>query len=279
MDYLRNLGQLAGHWGMLDADTFHCPESVAAAKRAAGAAVNLADELLAGRARWGVALLRPPGHHARPNGAMGFCLLNNVAIAAAHARAKGVERVAIVDFDVHHGNGTQEMFYDDPHILYVSLHQSPYYPGTGAHSEVGAGEGRGYTVNVPLSAGADDAVYGVAFERLVHPIVEQYRPQLLLLSAGFDAHERDPLGGMTLTDHSYARMTRSLVAALDVTTPIGVVLEGGYDLVGIEGALGGTISALSGEPLDAPPSREIASLFERELERAAAIQRHHWHLD
>src|SRR3954469_7795463 len=165
--YLHTLGQVAGHSGYLDEDTFYSAASVAAARAAAGAALVITDALIDDRAHFGLALVRPPGHHARPSGAMGFCLLNNVAIAAAHARARGVERVAIVDFDVHHGNGTQEAFYADPSVLYVSLHQSPLYPGTGAATENGTADGRGYTINVPLSAGAGDDVYAAAMERIV----------------------------------------------------------------------------------------------------------------
>src|SRR6478735_1985025 len=178
--YLEQLGQAAGQVGHFDEDTLYSPQSVDAARAGAGGAIVITDALLDHRADFGLALLRPPGHHARPSGAMGFCLLNNVAVAAAHARARGVERVAIVDFDVHHGNGTQEMFYADPSVLFISLHQSPLYPGSGAVEERGKGDGRGYTVNVPLSPGAGDAVYGAAIERIVAPVLEQYRPSLLL---------------------------------------------------------------------------------------------------
>src|SRR6187551_2961063 len=151
--YLERLGQAAGQVGYFDEDTFYSQQSVAAARAGAGAAIVITDALLDQRADFGLALLRPPGHHARPSGAMGFCLLNNVAVAAAHARARGIERVAVVDFDVHHGNGTQEMFYADPSVLFVSIHQSPLYPGSGSAEETGAGAGRGFTVNVPLSPG------------------------------------------------------------------------------------------------------------------------------
>ena len=183
--HVQDLGRVAGKRGYLDPDTFYGPASVAAARRAAGGAVAVTDALLGGEAELGLALLRPPGHHARPNRAMGFCLLNNVAIAAAHARAQGAGRVAILDWDVHHGNGTQEMFYADPNVLYVSLHQWPFYPGTGSVDEVGKGEGRGATVNVPLSAGATDAVYDAAMQRIVAPVLRQFDPKLLLISAGF----------------------------------------------------------------------------------------------
>jgi acetoin utilization deacetylase AcuC-like enzyme len=275
-DYLENLGHAAGQWGMLDSDTYVCPLSIDAARRAAGASVVLTDALLARRARFGVALLRPPGHHARPHTAMGFCLLNNVAVAAAHARAQGVARVLVLDWDVHHGNGTQEMFYDDPGVLYVSLHQFPYYPGSGNHDELGSAEGRGYTVNVPLSAGAGDATYGAAFERIIGPIIEQYRPELTLLSAGFDAHVRDPLGGMAVTDAGYFWLTRALMSVLPDEQPIGLVLEGGYDLAGLEGALAASVEALAGGERSAQPAGSVEPAHERDLQAAQAAQRPHW---
>jgi acetoin utilization deacetylase AcuC-like enzyme len=263
---------------MLDADTFVCPDSIAAARRAAGASVVLVDALLSRACEWGVALVRPPGHHARPSSAMGFCLLNNVAVAAAHARAQGLERVLVLDWDVHHGNGTQEMFYTEPGVLYVSLHQSPYYPGTGHSDELGEGEGRGYTVNVPLSAGAGDAAYRTAFERLVCPILEQYKPELTLISAGFDAHERDPLGGMAISDAGYAWLTRAVLNALPAKQPVGLVLEGGYDLAGLEGALGASLSALSRVTPPALPQGQPLPAHESDLLRAERALRAHWRL-
>jgi len=276
--YLEELGQWAGRSGALDADTFVSPSSVAAARRAAGGAVALAEGLLRRRSLLGVALVRPPGHHARPGAAMGFCLLNNAAIAAAHARALGAERVVVLDWDVHHGNGTEEMFYGDPGVLYVSLHQFPYYPGTGAASALGEGDGRGYNVNLPLSAGADDAVYLAAFERVIGPVLEHYAPTLVLVSAGFDAHVRDPLGGMALTDHGYAALAHRLRSVLPEACPIGLVLEGGYDLAGLEGALAASLGALaSGEAPDTVAGR-VGALHESEIVRAEHALRPHWSL-
>ncbi|HEY8945119.1 MAG TPA: histone deacetylase, partial [Polyangiaceae bacterium] len=266
------------HWTMLDADTFVSPRSVDAARRAAGAATQLAEALVRGEARWGVALVRPPGHHARPTSAMGFCLLNNVGVAAAHARSLGVERVVVLDWDVHHGNGTQEMFYADPSVLYVSLHQFPYYPGTGDADETGKGDGSGYTVNVPLTAGAGDAEYAAAFDRVVCPIMEAYQPGLVLLSAGFDAHVRDPLGGMALSDHAYRDLTRRLSAALAPTCPIGVVLEGGYDLAGLRGALEATFEGLSHAESPTSPHAEPSGIHSREIQRARSALEQYWTL-
>ena len=248
--YVEELSRIAGRRGYLDADTYYAPASYAAAVRAAGGCVEMVDALLGGRAAFGVALVRPPGHHARPGAAMGFCLVNNVAVAAAHARASGCERVAIVDWDVHHGNGTQEIFYSDPSVLYVSLHQSPLYPGTGARGEVGARDGVGATVNVPLSPGAGDAAYIAAMDRIVAPAIAEFAPDLLLVSAGYDAHERDPLAAMCLTAWGYSEMTRRLVAAVPggVTGRVGVVLEGGYDLTALQESVMATVMAFDGSP-------------------------------
>jgi acetoin utilization deacetylase AcuC-like enzyme len=269
--YVEELSRIAGRQGYLDADTYYAPASHAAAVRAAGGCVAMVDALLDGEAAYGVALVRPPGHHARPGAAMGFCLLNNVAVAAAHARARGCARVAIVDWDVHHGNGTQEIFYADPSVLYVSLHQWPLYPGTGARGEVGSGDGHGATINVPLSPGAGDAAYVAAIDRLAAPALTEFAPDLLLISAGFDAHERDPLAAMCLTDSGYAAMTRRLMAALPdgKSGRVGVVLEGGYDLAALRGSLDATLRALHAPP-GATPSLEtsIAPRHEADLRLA-----------
>lgn len=269
--YVERLGRSAGRWASWDADTYAAPGSVDAARRAAGGAIELVNELRSGRVRRGVALLRPPGHHAGPQGAMGFCLLNNVALAAAHARATGTGRVMIVDFDVHHGNGTQDAFYDDPSVLFVSLHQFPFYPGTGSRAETGAGDGRGHTINVPLSAGANDGAYAAAFTELVAPLAAEYAPDLVLVSAGFDGHRDDPLGGMRATANGYGFMVETLVRAVP-EAPIGMLLEGGYDLGAIEASLAASLEALAGaraldaEPLAAP---EPVHLEEVRLARQA----------
>jgi acetoin utilization deacetylase AcuC-like enzyme len=238
-EFVKWFHTLRGEQGYIDADTYVGEESVDIAELAAGGTVALVDQILEGPVRRGIALVRPPGHHARPGHAMGFCLLNNVALAAAHARARGIERVAVIDWDVHHGNGTQEAFYKDPNVLYVSTHQFPFYPGTGGVLETGEGEGEGYTVNVPLAAGGGDAVYRGAFERVVLPVLEEYAPQLVLVSAGFDASVRDPLAEMTLTEGAFGWMARELrkVADRSAEGRIAMVLEGGYDLVALESGL------------------------------------------
>jgi acetoin utilization deacetylase AcuC-like enzyme len=279
--YLDALGAARGRSGWLDGDTYLCPRSVEAARRAAGGALALAQALIEGRARHGVALLRPPGHHARPAGGMGFCLLNNVAVAAAHARQLGAARVAIVDWDVHHGNGTQETFYDDPSVLYISLHQFPFYPGTGAVDEVGEGDGKGHTVNVPLSAGADDAAYVAAFDRLICPIIAEYDPDLVLVSAGFDAHHRDPLAAMSVSDEGYAAMTQRLASAMPrgAAGHLGLVLEGGYDLTGLKGALRSALEALEPQATaPAAPTTLLSPRHESELGRARVALSPYWKL-
>jgi acetoin utilization deacetylase AcuC-like enzyme len=277
--YIETLGRAAGSWGVFDEDTYVAPGSVRAARTAAGGAVELVNALLDDRARRGVALLRPPGHHARPGGAMGFCLLNNVAIAAAHARARGAERVMIIDFDVHHGNGTQEAFYADPSVLFVSLHQFPLYPGTGDLHELGSGDGRGRTINVPLSPGADDAVYATAFSRVVAPLAAEFAPSLLLFSAGFDAHAADPLAEMRLSETAYGAMIRQVRAALPAEVPIGMVLEGGYDLDALEASLVASLGALAEDEVRAgTPSIEPDPRHALEITRAAQVAEPFFHL-
>lgn len=272
--FVKWLRTLQGEQGFLDADTYVGPESVAVAELAAGGTVALVDALLDGSRRRGIALVRPPGHHASPDHAMGFCLLNNVAIAAAHARARGLERVAIIDWDVHHGNGTQDAFVGDPNVLYVSTHQFPFYPGTGAVQEIGEGEGKGYTVNVPLTAGGGDATYRAAFERIILPVLEDYRPQLILVSAGFDASARDPLAEMTLSPAAFGWMGRALrhVADRSADGRIAMVLEGGYDLIALEaGLLAATRGIVEGTAIEIarnPDSEDVA--------RASAVARDIW---
>jgi acetoin utilization deacetylase AcuC-like enzyme len=272
--FVERLSKLAGTSGYIDPDTYVSPESVLVARLAAGSLVAAVDALLdaggdphaPGRISKAVALLRPPGHHARPARSMGFCLLNNVAVAAAHARARGLERVAVVDWDVHHGNGTQEIFSADPHVLYVSTHQHPFYPGTGDADEVGEGEGAGYSVNVPLAAGSGDAVYRRAFERIVLPVLEAYAPDLVLVSAGFDASAADPLAQMELSAGAFGWMAAELARVADRSAEgrMALVLEGGYDLVALESGLRSALEGmLSARPppflVEAPGSRARAS--------------------
>jgi len=198
--YLDDLAkQLPGRSGWLDPDTYFSPGTWEAARAAVGSVCELATDVLRGELAHGIAVVRPPGHHATPDRAMGFCLLNNVAAGAAAARAAGAARVAIVDWDVHHGNGTQDIFWDDPSVLYLSVHQFPYYPGTGAPTEIGGERARGATVNVGLPSGAGDGDYAAVFDHVFLPALDRFRPDLVLISAGFDAFEHDPLAGMRVT--------------------------------------------------------------------------------
>lgn len=237
-EHLERMAATAGHAVMLDADTFTSPDSYDIARLAAGAAVQAADHAVTTREA-AVALVRPPGHHAEPDRAMGFCLFNNVAVAAAAMRARGLERVAIVDIDVHHGNGTQAIFYEDPTVLYVSSHQYPYYPGTGAAGESGAGEGLGYTLNIPLAAGATDADVDTAYRTGVVPALDRFRPELVLVSAGFDAHYLDPLAGLRMTTAGYAGIVARLEGAARRLCDgrIAMVTEGGYHLAALRECL------------------------------------------
>ena len=277
-DYLDAIALLSGRAVMLDPDTFTSPESVEIASLAAGATVQAAEHAISNRDA-AFALVRPPGHHAERDRAMGFCLYNNVAVAAAHALASGLERVAVVDIDVHHGNGTQWMFYDNPKVLYVSTHQYPFYPGTGAANEVGTGEGAGFTFNVPLEMGATDADYALVYRAAVLPVIAEFAPQLVLVSAGFDAHERDPLASMRVTTDGYASMVKELVKAA-TNGSIAFVTEGGYDLGALSECVDRAIAEASGKAVmtDADPLRSGSSTAraERALEAVRAAQKGHW---
>ncbi|WP_428266031.1 histone deacetylase family protein [Haliangium sp.] len=224
-----------GHSGQLDADTFFSPGTWDATLKAAGAVIDLTRAVLDGQVQRGLALVRPPGHHAEADRAMGFCLINNVAVGAAAARALGAARVAIVDWDVHHGNGTQHIFEADPSVLFMSVHQYPYYPGTGAPTEIGVGAGRGATVNVGLPAGCGDVEYEAVFEQVFLPALRRFRPDLILISSGFDTYVADPLAAMRVTARGFRTMARALARVSDELCEGRLVcaLEGGYDLTGL----------------------------------------------
>ena len=248
-EYISLISETAGRATALDADTFTSPDSYEVALLAAGAAIECVDIVLERQGRRALAMVRPPGHHAERNRAMGFCLFNNIAVAAAHARARGVSRVAIVDYDVHHGNGTQWSFYDDPSVLFVSSHQYPYYPGTGAATDIGTGDGTGFTINLPMGAGATDGDYELAYRTVAFPVLRQFRPELILVSAGFDALEDDPLGGMRVSAGGFARLTADLCAIADECCHgrVVAVTEGGYDLAGLAGCLRAVVPVLDGD--------------------------------
>ncbi len=217
----------------IDADTYALPVSLEIARLAAGAATGAVDLIADRRVDQALAIVRPPGHHATKHLQMGFCLLNNIAIAARHAQTRhGFRKTLIIDYDVHHGNGTQDIFYADPSVMFISIHQSPLYPGSGALAETGAGAGKGYTLNLPLSGGHGDASYARLFAEVVLPAAERFAPDLLLVSAGFDAHWADPLAGMRLSLAGYDRLARECLRAAKELCGgrIAFVMEGGYDL-------------------------------------------------
>lgn len=229
-------------------DTWAVRDSYRIARLGAGAGIAAVDAVLGGQSRTAFVGMRPPGHHARPGEAMGFCLLGNVAIAARHAQAKyGVERVFVLDWDVHHGNGTQEIFYEDPSVFFFSLHESPHWPFSGGEDETGGGAGAGTTCNVEISAGSDYKVYAEAFEGPLRKALSGFEPDLLLISAGFDAHQLDPLGSIRLTGGDFGRMTEWICdyAAEVCDGRIVSFLEGGYSLEGLTESVGAHLRVLS----------------------------------
>lgn len=233
--YLKELRSKAPREGRvaLDPDTSISRGSLRAAYLAVGGALAAADAVVEGRVQHAFCAVRPPGHHAEQNHAMGFCLFNNVAVAARYLQKQhGLERIAIVDWDVHHGNGTQRAFYEDPSVFFFSTHQFPYYPGTGRADERGAGRGEGYTLNVPLQAGKGDKEYLDIFNRVLRPALQNYRPEAIIISAGFDAHQDDPLAGMNLSTQGYAALTRVVkeIAGEHAQGRLLSCLEGGYNL-------------------------------------------------
>lgn len=237
----------------LDPDTKTSPDSYAAATLAVGALIKGVDLLVEGAVDNGFAFVRPPGHHAEKDRCMGFCLFNNVAVAAKYAISHyGMKRIMIVDWDLHHGNGTQNSFYDSDKVLYVSTHQYPYYPGTGAVAETGKGKGKGYTVNIPLPGHQGDMDYATIFDDIIVPLGKQYKPELILVSCGFDIHKNDPLGSMEVTAAGFSYITRAMVQLAEAVCEgrLLITLEGGYDLNGQRDGAMAVLSELLGEPLD-----------------------------
>jgi acetoin utilization deacetylase AcuC-like enzyme len=248
VDALERFCAAGGGW--LEPSTVVSAESFDVALLAAGGAIRAVDAVLTGEAARAFALVRPPGHHATAETGMGFCLFNNVAVAAQHARDRyGLERVAIIDWDVHHGNGTNDLFYDDPHVLFISMHQHPLYPGSGLARERGTGAGAGYTLNIPLPPHSDDADYLRVFDDLIGPLVLTYQPELLFISAGFDAARDDPLAEMLVSDEGFRQMAERVVAWANACCEgrIVALLEGGYDLAALARGVAVTLRVLDGE--------------------------------
>lgn len=279
-EYLRRVEATAGRRVQLDPDTATSPESFRAASLAAGGTCRLVEMVVSGELQNGYALVRPPGHHAERSRAMGFCLFNNVAIGAEFARRRlGLQRVAIVDWDLHHGNGTMHSFWDDPGVLYFSTHQYPYYPGTGALTEIGEGKGEHFTVNVPLSGGMDDRAFRGIFRLLLTPILEKFSPELVLVSTGYDIYRDDPLGAMEVTEEGFGDLAGELLEVAERVCGgrLVLVLEGGYNLRGLAGGVACVVRTLLGEyrpaPFDGNAGRAAAV-----IEAAREVHGKFWHL-
>jgi acetoin utilization deacetylase AcuC-like enzyme len=271
VDSVRSMSEAGG--GAFDPDTVASAGSYRAALHAAGGACAMVEALLAGEAGVGFCGLRPPGHHAEPKVAMGFCLFNNVAVAARHALDRlGVERVFVLDWDVHHGNGTNDIFHSDPRVLFASIHQSPLYPGTGPSSDVGSGAGEGYTINLPVPPGSGEDLWLSLVDHIVVPAALAYEPQLVLVSAGFDAHRDDPLASCALEVESFAQLALRVRALADTLgAPLGGVLEGGYDLQALARSCAASLRAFATDGA-APEPVEPHPLAARAAERVAE----HW---
>ena len=278
-EHLALLREVEGRTAQLDGDTATSPGSVRASRLAAGATLGAVEAVMRGQARNAFALVRPPGHHAVPDHAMGFCVLNNVAIAAEAALQEGAKRVLVLDWDVHHGNGTQDHFWKRGEVLYQSVHQYPFYPGSGDVEEIGGEAGAGFTVNCPLPPGQTDADYGALFHDVLLPVAEQFCPDLILVSAGFDAHAEDPLGGMRVTERGFAAMT---TAVRDLATRVCggrlvLALEGGYALGGLSRSVHACLEVLSQGRSEAFPSG-VGGAVPEVLERCRQALRPRWQL-
>jgi len=272
IDQVQAICQSGG--GYLDMDTILSPRSYEAALMAAGGTMAAVDAVLAEHES-SFALVRPPGHHAKVNRGMGFCIFNNVAIAAKHAQARGLKKVLIVDWDVHHGNGTNDIFYSDPSVLYFSTHQYPHYPGTGRADEIGEDGAEGTTVNVPLPAGTGDQGYLMAYREILRPIAQEFRPDIILVSAGQDPHQDDPLGGMRLTAQGFGAIAGQVmeIARDCCQGRVAASLEGGYNLDASAEAIVSELRAFGG---DVPVIRGMDSSIARRIDEVKKIQSRYW---
>jgi acetoin utilization deacetylase AcuC-like enzyme len=279
-DYIDRIESTAGKdLVQLDPDTSTSSKSWEVACLAAGGVLNAVDSILNQKIQNGFALVRPPGHHAEASRAMGFCLFNNIAIGAAHLIEKhGLKKILVVDWDLHHGNGTQNSYYDSDEVLYFSTHQFPHYPGTGHWNETGRGKGEGFTVNVPLRAGKTDGDYLHIFKKILRPIVSEYKPEFILVSAGFDIYEGDPLGGMQITKQGFGALAAELLdmAAEFSQKRLLCVLEGGYDLQGLQDGVEHVLYQLAGEASKPAVEPSLSPTTDQELAPVFETQKKFW---
>ncbi|MDX1958326.1 MAG: histone deacetylase [Leptospiraceae bacterium] len=247
-EHVKKLFGIQNKSGSLDPDTRYSPSTFQAIKDSIGGAISIADEILNNRAKNGLLVARPPGHHAEEDTAMGFCFANTVSILARYLQTKGIEKIFIFDFDVHHGNGTEQIFYEDNNVFFSSIHQYPFYPGTGSEKDTGAGKGLGYTRNIPLQRGSGKSEYLSSIEKILIPEIDKFKPEFILISAGFDAHRNDPLGGMELTSNDYEKITQIVQRKADEICggKIISVLEGGYDLEALSESVEAHLATLVG---------------------------------
>ena len=277
--YVDRLEALRDRSAALDADTAVSPGSIPAAYLAAGAAIEAMTAVVTGPVKRAFALVRPPGHHAEADRAMGFCLFNNIAVAAADARAAlGFQRILIVDWDVHHGNGTQHIFWDRQDVMFFSTHRYPFYPGTGAVNEIGIDQGAGFTINVPLPAGFGDGEYQAIFRELLVPIADAFAPDMILVSAGFDAHRNDPLGGMAVSEDGFASLCATVCDLADrhAQGRLVLVLEGGYDLTALADSAHACVEVLCGSRHPQPPQPGHAA--RTVIDQVRDAHKRHWPL-
>lgn len=274
-DHYDRIQSTQGRETYLDGDTPASPKSFEAALYAAGSLLEMVDQVMGGKLDSGFALIRPPGHHAERDEAKGFCLFNNIGIAAAYALAnQGLKRILVADFDVHHGNGTQHSFYDTDQVLYFSTHRYPFYPGTGYFNEIGTGKGKGFTINIPLPSGMGDAEYDTIYTNALMPIAREYQPELILVSAGFDCYDQDPLGGMEVTEAGFARLGSIFLKLADELCPGKLIfgLEGGYSLEGIARCIREVLVRMLGREKPVEEMGKPTEGFERLLQE---LSKHH----
>ncbi|MFQ5916264.1 MAG: histone deacetylase [Candidatus Binatia bacterium] len=277
IDLIRSTSEINRY--ALDGDTVTCADSFGIALLAVGGFLRLLDSVSSSDFRNGFALVRPPGHHATRDRAMGFCLFNTVSIGAHYLkRLYGARRILIMDWDVHHGNGTQDSFYQDPSVLYISTHQYPFYPGTGPTGEVGNGKGEGYTVNIPLPAGCGDEEYLRVFNEIVIPISDKYKPEWVLVSAGFDPHRQDPLGGMRVTEKGFGVMASLLLdlAQKHSSGKIAFLLEGGYDLEALRNSVAVVLEKMKGEGRSEPAVQGDRQRVDPLIREILKVQEKYW---